>query len=202
MTDDEKTKYLANIFHLLIADGVVDRFEDRVFDVNQAKQLLHQAADEDGFDLPLSLELFFMQQPRPYMQQPRQIAVFIRDALEPIGIKVQLVTNDYQQHFQRLSAGEHDLGLAGWTSDNSDPDNFLFSLFLAYGSVVKFPVQSDIAHVIPGHGPQDKPVCPQLHTCCHSAPPATRRLPLGRALRPYLLVFTDGFQYRVGNICR
>jgi uncharacterized tellurite resistance protein B-like protein len=32
MTDDEKAKYLANIYHLLIADGGVDRLEERVFD--------------------------------------------------------------------------------------------------------------------------------------------------------------------------
>ena len=32
MTDEDKVKYLANIYHLLIADGGVDRLEERVLD--------------------------------------------------------------------------------------------------------------------------------------------------------------------------
>jgi uncharacterized tellurite resistance protein B-like protein len=32
MNDEEKVKYLANIYHLLIADGGVDRLEERMFD--------------------------------------------------------------------------------------------------------------------------------------------------------------------------
>ena len=32
MNEEEKAKYLANIYHLLIADGGVDRLEERVFD--------------------------------------------------------------------------------------------------------------------------------------------------------------------------
>ena len=108
--------------------GHHDDLQDRPYDPRRAKRLLEQAAAEHGLELPLKLELYFMKQPRPYMQQPRQIALFIRDALAPIGIDVQLVPNDFRQHFQRMSAGDHDLGLAGWTSDNADPDNFLFSL--------------------------------------------------------------------------
>ncbi len=32
MNDEEKVKYLANIYHLLVADGGADRLEERVFD--------------------------------------------------------------------------------------------------------------------------------------------------------------------------
>lgn len=32
MNDEEKVKYLANIYHLLVADGDVDRLEERVFE--------------------------------------------------------------------------------------------------------------------------------------------------------------------------
>ena len=69
-----------------------------------------------------------MASPRPYMQQPMETAVFIKEALKPIGINVRIVTNEIGQHFQRLSRGEHDLGLAGWSTDNCDPDNFLYAL--------------------------------------------------------------------------
>lgn len=108
--------------------GHHDGLQDRAHDPERARELLAQAAAEHGLQLPLELELYFMKQPRPYMQQPQQIAVFLRDALEPVGIRVKLVPSDFRQHFQRLSAGEHDLGLAGWTSDNADPDNFLYTL--------------------------------------------------------------------------
>jgi peptide/nickel transport system substrate-binding protein len=108
--------------------GHHNELQDRPYDPQRARELLQQAAAEHGIPLPLELELYFMKQPRPYMQQPTQIAVFLRDALEEIGIQVKLVPNDFRQHFQRLSAGEHDLGLAGWTSDNADPDNFLYTL--------------------------------------------------------------------------
>lgn len=108
--------------------GHNDNLQDRAYDPELARRMLQEAASEFGFSLPLKLNLYFMKQPRPYMQQPRQIAVFLRDALQPVGIELSLVPNDYRQHFQRLSAGEHDLGLAGWTTDNADPDNFLFSL--------------------------------------------------------------------------
>jgi len=35
MNDDDKAKYLANIYHMVLADGSVDRVEERVFDVVQ-----------------------------------------------------------------------------------------------------------------------------------------------------------------------
>ncbi|MCO6456173.1 MAG: ABC transporter substrate-binding protein [Pirellulaceae bacterium] len=108
--------------------GHAEGLQDRQYDPQRSRELLAEVAAERNLTLPLRMNLFFMEQPRPYMQQPRQIAVFLRDALQQVGIEVKLVPNDYRQHFQRLSAGEHDLGLAGWTTDNVDPDNFLFSL--------------------------------------------------------------------------
>ena len=108
--------------------GHNDQLKDRQYDPTRAKQLLDQAIQEHKLKTPLTLELYFMKQARPYMQQPRQIAIYIGDALSEIGIKTNLVPHDARQHFQRLSAGDHHLGLAGWSSDNADPDNFLFSL--------------------------------------------------------------------------
>jgi ABC-type transport system substrate-binding protein len=102
--------------------------EDYPYDVPSAKSLLEEAAREEGFSLPLHLSMFVMQQPRPYMQQPRQTALFIRDSLEKIGIELEITTIDLRQYWERLSRGEHELALAGWTSDNNDPDNFLYSL--------------------------------------------------------------------------
>ncbi len=58
MNDEEKVKYLANIYHLLIADGGVDPVEERVFDeirrdlaagyfqMQKAKEM----AEKEGFE--------------------------------------------------------------------------------------------------------------------------------------------------------
>lgn len=105
-----------------------DGIQDRKFDPALAKSLLEEASQEWGFSLPLKLQLFVMASPRPYMQQPQETAVFIQESLKAVGIEVSIVVSDINQHFQRLSAGEHELGLAGWSSDNLDPDNFLYSL--------------------------------------------------------------------------
>jgi peptide/nickel transport system substrate-binding protein len=89
---------------------------------------MEQAAAEHGFKLPVTLDLFIMASPRPYMPRPQETAVFIKQALAPIGIDVRIITNEITQHFQRLSRGEHQMGLAGWLADNPDPDNFLYNL--------------------------------------------------------------------------
>jgi peptide/nickel transport system substrate-binding protein len=105
-----------------------DEIVDREFSLQRARERVAEAQAESGFELPLELSLYVMVSPRPYMQQPMETAVFIKEALKPIGINVRIVTNEIGQHFQRLSRGEHDLGLAGWSTDNCDPDNFLYQL--------------------------------------------------------------------------
>lgn len=101
---------------------------DISYDPELSKKLLQEAAKENGFTLPVKLQLFVMDQPRPYMQQPRQTAIFIKDALEKVGFKIEIITNDIGQHFPRMTKGEHQLGLSGWSADIADPHNFLHTL--------------------------------------------------------------------------
>jgi len=54
--------------------------------------------------------------------------LFIKDSLAKIDINADVVSYDIGEYFQRLSRGEHDLGLSGWTTDNADPDNMLYTL--------------------------------------------------------------------------
>jgi peptide/nickel transport system substrate-binding protein len=89
---------------------------------------MERDAAEEGFELPLRLTLAVMAQPRPYMQQPLRVAAFVKDSLAAIGIEVTIDTKPVNQHFQRAMAGDFQLALAGWISDNSDPDNFLYTL--------------------------------------------------------------------------
>jgi peptide/nickel transport system substrate-binding protein len=102
--------------------------EDRPFDVARGQALLEACAAREGFALPLDLTLAVMVEPRPYMPQPNEVGAFIKDALAKIGIRVQVEKRSVNQHFAALMAGQHQLALAGWYSDNNDIDNFLYSL--------------------------------------------------------------------------
>jgi peptide/nickel transport system substrate-binding protein len=108
--------------------GYSDAFEVPPHDPAAAKALLEQTARQNGFTLPLKLRLSVMNQARPYLPQPQAIQGYLKEALAPIGIDVSIDARDVNQHFEHLMAGRHELGLAGWFSDNSDPDNFLYSL--------------------------------------------------------------------------
>jgi peptide/nickel transport system substrate-binding protein len=108
--------------------GYNDSLVDHAFDRDRARQLLKEAAAEAGFELPLTLNLSVMAQARPYLPQPDAIAGFLKDSLREIGIEAQITPRAVNQHFDALMEGKHELGLAGWNSDNSDPDNFLYSL--------------------------------------------------------------------------
>lgn len=101
---------------------------DRPYDIALAKKMLEEASKKHGFTLPLKVNLSVMNQARPYLQQPVPIASFVKDSLREIGIELTIAGRDVNQHFVHLMRGEHDLGLAGWSSDNADPDNFLYTL--------------------------------------------------------------------------
>ena len=108
--------------------GYYDKFDVPPYDPAAAKALLESTAKEAGFALPLALRLSVMNQARPYLPQPAAIQGYLKDALGDIGIDVTIDARDVNQHFEHLMAGGHELGLAGWFSDNNDPDNFLYML--------------------------------------------------------------------------
>ncbi len=62
------------------------------------------------------------------MPAPDRVASIIKMSLAEIGIAVDVVLNDPEEHQRALWAGEHDLALHGWFNDNGDPDNFLYTL--------------------------------------------------------------------------
>ncbi len=97
-------------------------------DPGYAIELLERAAKEDGFELPLKLELSVMASPRPYMQQPLETAAYIKDQLKLVKIDLTIRRTPNPKHFERLMSGDYELGLIGWSSDNNDPDNFLYTL--------------------------------------------------------------------------
>lgn len=105
--------------------GHHDGLTDPQYDPQAAKRLLQQAAEEYGFDFPVKLTLHVMNTARPYLPEPIVTAQFLKEELAQAGFEITVQRNDIRQHFPRCSAGEHDLCLLGWSTDNADPDNFL-----------------------------------------------------------------------------
>ncbi len=93
-------------------------------DLGRARALLAQAGFPNGF----KTTLFYSDTPRPYLPQPQRVAETIRSELHKIGITVELVPLEWSVFLDKTKHGEHALCLAGWSGDNGDPDNFLYTL--------------------------------------------------------------------------
>jgi dipeptide transport system substrate-binding protein len=94
---------------------------DDPFDLAGAQRLLVEAGYPNGFDT----ELWYMPVSRPYNPNGKRVAEMIQADLGKIGIRLRLVTAEWNEYRMRLQAGEAPLSLFGWTGDNGDPDNFL-----------------------------------------------------------------------------
>ncbi len=94
---------------------------DEPFDLAAAQRLLVEAGYPNGFET----ELWYMPVSRPYNPNGRRIAEMIQADLAKVGIRLKLVTDEWNRYRARLQAGEAPMGLFGWTGDNGDPDNFL-----------------------------------------------------------------------------
>jgi len=92
------------------------------YDPEKAKALLKQAGLENGF----TMDLWYMPVSRPYAPAPKALAEAIAADLAKVGIKVNLKTEDWGQYVEDWRHGKFDCWMLGWTSDNGDPDNFLF----------------------------------------------------------------------------
>ena len=95
-------------------------------DMDKAKALLKEAGFEKGF----TIDFWYMPVSRPYYPAPKPIAEAIAADLAKIGITTNLKTEDWGQYKTDEQAGKFDgIWLMGWTGDNGDPDNFLFTFF-------------------------------------------------------------------------
>ena len=97
----------------------------------QSIALLKEAADEGTFDPQRTHRFFVSFTPRPYLPDPELVANVIRANLKRVGVKTELIVQEFPEHSQSLRRGEHDICLLGWVGDNGDPDNFLYELFVS-----------------------------------------------------------------------
>ncbi|HYH36640.1 MAG TPA: ABC transporter substrate-binding protein [Azospirillum sp.] len=95
--------------------------DDYPFDPEKAKKLLADAGYPNGFET----DLWAMPVQRPYNPNAKRMAEMMQADLAKIGIKASIKQYEWGEYRKRLQAGEHLMGMMGWTGDNGDPDNFL-----------------------------------------------------------------------------
>ncbi len=101
-----------------------DSIKDDAFDPEGAKKLLAAAGMPNGF----ATDLWAMPVQRPYNPNARRIAELMQADLAKVGVKAEIKSFEWGEYRKRLQAGEHQMGMLGWTGDNGDPDNFLHTL--------------------------------------------------------------------------
>jgi peptide/nickel transport system substrate-binding protein len=94
-------------------------------DAAKAQSLLKDAGQDKGF----TIDLWYMPVSRPYFPDPKAIATAIAADLAKVGITANLKTEDWGQYKVDAQQGKFAMWLLGWTGDNGDPDNFLFTFF-------------------------------------------------------------------------
>jgi len=100
-----------------------DTTKDYPYDPAKAKAMLEAAGVKD-----LKSDLWYMPVQRPYNPNGKRMAEMMQADLAKVGISVELKSYEWGEYRKRLGAGEHQMGLLGWTGDNGDPDNFFFLL--------------------------------------------------------------------------
>jgi dipeptide transport system substrate-binding protein len=101
-----------------------DAVKDDPYDPAAAKKLLAEAGYPNGFET----DLWAMPVQRPYNPNARRIAELMQADLAKVGVKAEIKSFEWGEYRKRMQAGEHQMGMLGWTGDNGDPDNFLHTL--------------------------------------------------------------------------
>jgi len=104
--------------------GYNDDIQPYEYNPEKAKELLKKAGFPNGF----KTELWAMPNPRPYMPEPSKIAVAIAHNLKDIGIDAEIKTFEWTTYLDKVKKGEAPMYMLGWTGDNGDADNFLYTL--------------------------------------------------------------------------
>ena len=93
------------------------------YDPEKAKALLAEA----GYD-GKEIELWAMPVARPYMPDAAKVAEVIKKNLEDVGIPAKIVSFEWATYLEKAKNGEADAFMLGWTGDNGDADNFIYTL--------------------------------------------------------------------------
>lgn len=96
------------------------------YDPDYARQLLAEAGLSN-----VRLTMHCFNEPRPYNPVGVRVAQRLQEDFRQIGVEVELIQMDFGGWIETIDQRTvHELALAGWSSDNGDPDNFIQLLFL------------------------------------------------------------------------
>ena len=102
------------------------------FDPEAARALVE--AHPDWADQTIQLATFG--QPRMYFPDPQRVASLIRNDLEAVGLRVEIINREFKSHLHATRRGEFDMALLGWIADTPDPDNFFSTFFHSRAAVI------------------------------------------------------------------
>ncbi len=105
-------------------EGYNDAIQEYPYDLDKAKALLKEAGFEKGF----TIDLWAMPVARPYMPEAQKIAEVVQESLSKINVKAKIKSVDWATYVDKATKGDFDMFMMGWTGDNGDPDNFLYTL--------------------------------------------------------------------------
>ena len=94
------------------------------YNPSRAKSLLEAAGYSQGF----TMDIWPMPIQKAYNPNALTMAKLIQADLDKIGIKVKIMSYAWDTFLRRLSLGEHQSFLFGWTAEHPDPDNFFTSM--------------------------------------------------------------------------
>jgi ABC-type transport system substrate-binding protein len=106
-----------------VISGYNDDIKGYEYNPEKAKALLAEA----GYNGE-KIQLWAMPVPRPYMPDGRKIAEAIQKNLADVGMKSDIISFEWATYLEKAQKGDADAFLLGWTGDNGDADNFLYTL--------------------------------------------------------------------------
>jgi dipeptide transport system substrate-binding protein len=102
-------------------DGTTKRLESHP---DKARAMLVEAGYPDGF----AIDIWAMPVQRAYNPNARRMAELIQADWDAIGVKARIVSYEWGEYLSRSRNGDHDAILLGWTGQNGDADNFLYTM--------------------------------------------------------------------------
>lgn len=106
--------------------GYSENLRPLPYDPEGARELLKSAGYGEG----LSITLITYENPRPYNPAGGvKLAEAVRKDLAKVGVRAEIKSYPWDEYKEALLNKEGDAFFYGWTGDNGDPDNFLYTLF-------------------------------------------------------------------------
>lgn len=100
-----------------------EKLKQRPYDPEKAKALLKEAGLPNGFETTL----WAIPVVRAYMPNGRRAAELIQADWAKVGVKATIQTFEWGEYLKRGRAGEHEVGMFGYTWDYPDPSQILLS---------------------------------------------------------------------------